>query len=175
MVMRFANAFSAYKEFIKTGGVQCTAEGDYVLLDVRGNLTGDILLFIGPKNKAVSDTADINKLIRIDSALLKQHKVVFKSLSQKYKGLSLLPESLVWIINTVIFVLYADLNSNHIRESLESGITLKSILVLLPLVLIPVITPLLGKVAGFKLAKPVLSLITWIVRFLRRVRNRKVS
>lgn len=175
MVMRFTNAFSAYKEFIKTGGVRCRAEGDYVLLDVRGNLTGDILMFIGPKNKAVTDTADINELIQTDRALPKQHKAVLKSLSQKYKGLSLLPESLVWIINAVIFVLYADLNSTHIGESLGGGFNLKAILVLLPLVLIPFITPFLGKLLGYKLVKPVFSIITRIVRFFRRVRNKQVS
>lgn len=173
--MRFANAFSAYKEFIKTGGVQCTAEGDFVLLDVRGNLTGDILLFIGPKNKTVSDATDIYELIRTDTALTQQHKAVLKSLSQKYKGISLLPKSLVWIIDTVILAVYADINSNYIREALAGGFNLKAILVLLPLVLIPIITPFLGKALGYKLAKPILSLITWILRFYRRIRNKQVS
>ena len=175
MIKKISNALSAYKEIIQTGGIICTAEGENVLLDVRGNLAGDILVFIGPKNNTVSTVEDIYELIQSDSTLIQQRHFVLKSLSQKYKGLSLLPESLIWLINIAISMLYAYLNSNRIFE-LFTGVTdLAGIINLLPFVIIAVITPALGRIFGFKVLKPIISFIGWIIRVFRKARNSKVS
>lgn len=175
MITKFSRAFSAYKELIQSGEIKCTAEGEYVLLDVRGNLAGDILVFIGPKNNSVSAVAGIYDLIQADSTLQQQRQLVLKSLSQKYKGLSLLPESLVWIINIMISLLYAYFNTNNILKLFGGEINVTEILNLLPIVILIVLTPVLGKTFGFKVLKPFMSFIVWVIRFFRKVRNRKVS
>lgn len=175
MITKFSRAFSAYKELIQSGEIKCTAEGEYVLLDVRGNLAGDILVFIGPKNNSVSAVAGIYDLIQADSTLQQQRQLVLKSLSQKYKGLSLLPESLVWIINIMISLLYTYFNSNSILKLFGGEINVTEILNLLPIVILIVLTPVLGKTFGFKVLKPFMSFIVWVIRFFRKVRNRKVS
>lgn len=175
MITKVNRALSAYKELLQTGGITCTAEGEYVLLDVRGNLAGDILVFIGPKNNTVSAAAGIYDLIQSDSTLQRQREFVLKSLSQKYKGLSLLPESLVWIINIIISTLYTYINSNSILKLFGGEIDLAEILNLLPIVIILVLTPVLSKTFGFKVLKPFMSFIGWTARFFRKVRNRKIS
>lgn len=175
MITKFSRAFSAYKELIQNGEIKCTAEGEYVLLDVRGNLAGDILVFIGPKNNSVSAVAGIYDLIQADSTLQQQRQLVLKSLSQKYKGLSLLPESLVWIINIMISTLYTYFNTNSILKLFGGEINVTEILNLLPIVILIVLTPVLGKTFGFKVLKPFMSFIVWVIRFFRKVRNRKVS
>lgn len=175
MITKFSRAFSAYKELIQNGGITCTAEGQYVLLDIRGNLAGDILVFIGPKDNTVSTVADIYELMQSDSTLQQQRQLVLESLSQKYKGLSLLPESLVWIINIMISTLYAYINTTNILKLFGGEFHLAEILNLLPIVIFIVITPILGKTFGFKVLKPLMSFIVWIIRVFRKERNTRVS
>lgn len=170
MIMRFIQATRAYKELFETGGIQCKAEGDYVLLDLRGNITGDILLFIGPKNKTVTALADIYGLIQTDKKLIMERKAVFKSLNQKFKDLSLLPESLVWVLNIVISALYTYRISGSITAHLEEPWDLRLILTFLPLLIFAIITPFLAKRFGFKLLRPSITIIQWIARHFRKAR-----
>lgn len=172
MVSKFAQAFLAYKELIQTGGIQCTAEGEKVCLNIKGNLAGDILLFIGPANKSVLSGADIFELINSDLGLERQRTLVFNSLKQKYAGLSLLPESLVWITNAGISAFYGYTNSNKIFGLLSGDIDLAGIAYLLPLVFIAVITPFAGRAFGFKMMRPILWLVLQISKLFRQVRNR---
>lgn len=173
--MRYSQALAAYKELVETGGIQCTAEGKDVLLDLRGNVAGDILVFIGPKNNAVAANADIYDLIRSDTDLEKQSAAVFKSLRQKYRGLSLLPESLIWLVITSIAAVYIYFDLNKIAELLTGQIDFVGILNLLPLVVLTAVTPFLSKTFGFKALKPILSLVVSAIKYFRKVRNRKVT
>ncbi len=175
MITKFSQAIRAYIELLKTGGIQCKAEGEYVLLDLRGNLTGDILLFIGPRNNTVTAISDIYGLIQADSKLIMQRKAVFKSLSQKFKGLTLLPESIVWSINTGISAFYFYYASDSILANFGGSFDFRRILSILPLFILAIITPFLARTFGIKLLKPSLSLIVWIVKHSRKIRNRKIS
>jgi hypothetical protein len=175
LITKFSQAFSAYKELIETGGIQCTAEGEKVSIDIKGNLTGDLLVFIGPAYNTASPATDINTLLSSDSELEQLRKLVFKSLKQKYKGLSLLPESLVWIINIGLTALYISINSHRIYNLLAGETDLSGILLILPLVFFTAVTLFLGKAIGFKVMKPVLSLIVGIARFYRKLQNRNVE
>jgi hypothetical protein len=173
--MKLSQAFMAYKELFQTGGIQCTAESENILLDLRGNLAGDILVFIGPKNNTLSARSDIYELIRSDSSLEQQREIVFKSLRQKFKGLCLLPESIVWLINIGISTFYIFLKSNRIFELCSGEIDLAGILTLLPIAVILAITPFLGKAIGLKILKPFLSFTLWIVKLSRKIRNPKIE
>jgi hypothetical protein len=168
-------SLSAYKELIQTGGIQCTAEGENVFLEIKGNLAGDILVFISPKNKNTLSLADLHELIQADNRLEEQRNFAFNSLRQKYKRLSSLPVSILWNINIVFSVLYTYLNSNKILELFGREIKSAEILTLLPLVFFTVITPILSKVYGLKILKPFLSLIINIIRFIRKIRNRQIA
>lgn len=172
MKNRYLQALKAYKELIHSGGIQSTAEGENVFLDIRGNITGDILLFIVPKNRIAADGIDIVELIRSDKTLEQERKVVIESFKQKFRGLSLLPESFVWVLGVCFSILYTYWNFDSIL-TLFSGKS--GILSLLPLLLLSVITPLLGKYFGFNLLKPILAIISLINRLVRLIRNRKVE
>jgi len=172
---RYLQALKAYKELIHSGGIQSTAEGENVFLDIRGNITGDILLFIVPKNKIAADGIDIVELIRSDKTLERERKVVIESFKQKFRGLSLLPESFVWVLGVFFSILYTYWNFDSILTLFSGKSGISGILSLLPLLLLSVITPLLGKYFGFNLLKPILAIISLIHRLVRLIRNRKVE
>jgi hypothetical protein len=172
---KLLQSLSAYKELIQTGGIQSTAEGENVFLEIKGNLAGDILVFIGPINKNVSALTDIYELIQSDRTLEEQRDSAFKILRKKYRGLSLLPSSLVWSINIVISVLYAYLNSSRMRELFCGEISLAEIQALLPIVSTTAVTYFLIKVYGLKILKPFLFLVVKVIRFFRMVQNRKIE
>jgi hypothetical protein len=168
-------AYKAYKELFQTGGISSTAEGDKVLLDVRGNFTGDIVIFISPKRKSESGKPDTMELVRTDGKLDIQRHVVLESLKQKFLGLTLLPKSLIWLINIIIvYYTFFRLHFNSIFEMIKMGNYPTNVLSYLPFIL-PLLTLVFGKFMGFKVLKPILSTIVWIVRQVRHFRNRKVK
>jgi len=173
MSISIFHALGAYRELFRTGEIQATAEGENVLLDIRGNVAGDILVFIGPKNKAASDDADILELIQSDNKLEQQRKLAFNLLRHKFKGLTSLPESIVWIINIIISALYVYHSSGRILAPVSGTIDLNRILSLLPIIILAGITPFLAKVFGFKLLKPLISIIFWLVSHFRKALSRK--
>jgi hypothetical protein len=175
LIVKYSNAFLAYKELIKTGGIRCTTESENLLLDLRGNLAGDILVFIGPKNNTIAAVADTWELIRSDRTLALHREAVFESLRQKYRGLSLLPNNLAWGLNSIIAALYAYINSGRILGLCEGEINPAEILSVLPLVLMPVITPIIARTFGFRIIKPFISFITWFIKSFRKISGRKVS
>lgn len=172
---KYLQAFRAYQELFRTGGIQSTAEGEKVFLDVRGNLTGDILVFIVPKNKAVSGKEDINELIRSDTILEQQRRIVFESLKQKMKGFTLIPETLVWFINISILAWYANWRSGDILALFSGKIYTTEVLSFLPAFVYVVIMPFLAKKFGFNLLKPIITVITRVIRLFRFIRNKKVE
>ena len=175
MKNRYLQAFQAYKELINSGGIQSSAEGENVFLHLRGNITGDILLFIVPKKKIAEDGIYIMELIRSDKTLEQERSVVIESFKQKFKGLSLLPESLVWVLGIWFSILYTYWDFDNILTLFSGKWGVAGILSLLPLLLLSVITPLLGKYFGFNLLKPIFAIISSINRLLRLIRNRKVK
>jgi hypothetical protein len=86
----------------------------------------------------------------------------------------LLPVSLLWIINIGISTFYSYINYNKILALITGEINLAGILSILPLVIMAVITPFLGKAIGFKILNLFLSRIIWIVKVYRKPRKQKV-
>lgn len=173
--MNFIQAFLTYKELIKTGEIQSTAEGEHIFIDVRGNVTGDILVFICPKNKVASPGVDIIELINSDNKLEQQQQVAFKSLQEKFDGLTSLPERLVRLIIFGMSLLYVWWKSDTLYALFTGRVHLVEILSLLPLIVVLVITPILGKIFGFSLLKPALTIFIWAIRLIRKIRNRLVK
>lgn len=175
MKTNLLKSLSAYKELIQTGGIQSAAEGENILLEIKGNIAGDILVFIVPKNKNVTALAEIYELIQSDSTLEQQRELAFKILRQKYNGLSLLPARLVWGFNILISVIYANLNFNSLRELFCGEFSLAEVRALLPIVSFTAVTYFLIKVYGLKILKPFLFLVIKAIKFFRKVRNRKIE
>lgn len=174
MKTNISKSFSSYRELVLTGELQSTAEGEYLCLDVRGNITGDILVFICPKNKITTNNFDISELINSDNNLGQQRQIVFQLLKEKFNGLIFLPKSLVWLFSIGIAMLYAWWKSDSISALFNGKIYLNEILSIFPLIIAFVITPVLGRRMGFVLLKPLITIVMWVVRLIRFIRNRKV-
>lgn len=138
-------------------------------------MVGDVLVLIIPRNKRITALPEMVALIQSDSKLPQQRDIAFKTLRQKYKGLSLLPASLVWSLNIVISTVYVYLNSNSVRNLFSGGLNLTEILALLPVAAITTITYFLIKVYGLKILQPFLMLVIKGIKLLRKARNRKVA
>lgn len=170
----YLHAFRAYKELIRSGELKSKAEGESICIDLQGNICGDILVFISPKNR-IAEGQDIMDLVLTDTLLQKNTKVAFETFRIKVKGLALLPTSLVWLINigfsAVFFTHYFELiHSSFVQNDFLSFIWRTS-----PVLILTAVTVFFGKYLGFNLFKPLFAIITRIIRIVRRIRKRKVS
>jgi len=175
LINNYSQAFRAYKELLQTGCIQSTVEGEKVFIDIRGNVSGDILVFIVPKDKIATNGEDIMKMISSDNNLNQLRNAAFESLKQKFKGITMLPERLVWLVNICILLFYAFWKFDVILALFAGEVGLAGIFSLSPLLILTVITPFLSKFFGFNLLKPILSVIIRLVKFVRLIRNRKVA
>jgi hypothetical protein len=175
LINKYSQAFSAYKELLQTGGIQSIVEGEKVYIDIRGNVSGDILVFIVPKVKIASDGEDIIKMISSDNDLNQLRSAAFESLRCKFIGLTMLPESLVWLVNICILLIYAYWKFDSILALFAGEVSIAGIFSLSPLLILTVITPFLSKFFGFNLLKPILSVIIRLVKIIRLIRNRKIG
>jgi len=174
LITTIGTAFSSVNEIIHSGEIQSTAEGESVCIELRGNICGDILVFVGPKIKATAGQG-IMDLITSDTKLDEQAKDVFKTFSMKMKAISALPNSLIWLINIVLSGIILNRYAEPILTSFRSNDPKTGILQLLPVIVLTTVTVLFGRKLGLKLIEPLFATITRIIRFWRRIRNRKVS
>jgi hypothetical protein len=173
--MQFFQIFGIYKELFLTGGFQCTAEGDNVLIDIHGNVAGDILVFIGPNGKTSSADTDIMELIRSDLALEAQWKVVIRSLKYKFIALAAIPKIIAWLFNALIlYTFYSRLPFDSIFTLTDVKNILAELLYRLPLAL-PLLTLVYGKAMGYTLMKPLLLVIVRLIWLGRIVFKKKVA
>ena len=147
--------------------------GDNVCIELRGNICGDILVFVSPKNRI--EGGNITDLIITDTKLEKQVNLAFSNFRLKTSGLTLLPTSLVWIANIGISTVFLGEYSNAIYTSFAGNEFMTGIGNTLPVVVLTAVTVLFGKQLGSLIMKPLFAIITRIVRLVRKFRNRKVS
>jgi hypothetical protein len=171
----FQQAFGAYRELLKTGSIHSSAEGDRFMLNLKANVAGDILVVIFPKKKITTTDEDLIECIRHDSKLEQNQKAAFESLRLKFRGITLLPASLVGLINICISSYYIYVKYDSIRASFEGKVNLTEIWGLLPLIFLVVITSFYGKAIGFRLLKPLIFIIMRVIKLIRLIRNQKVK
>ena len=175
MKNKVIQAFRTYLELFRTGGIQCTADGENVTLCLHANLCGDILIFVGPRNHNAHPGKDVLELLRTDHMLEQQGKAVIEAIRQKFRMLTFLPVGLAWLINVIIlYITYFHLNLGYFLSLIDSKNPLAQILNYLPLIL-PLLTLFYGKSFGFMLMKPLMYIIIRIARLIRLIRNRKVD
>jgi hypothetical protein len=170
----FLKAFSAYRELMHSGEITSIAEGENICVDLRGNICGDILVFISPKNK-IAEGENVVDFVLSDPKLEEQTKIAFSNFRLKLHGLILLPISLIWIINISISSLFIRRYYEIIHTSVAQNGLMNGIIHILPVLILTAITALYGKDLGFKILKPVFKIITWLIKKLKWIRNRKVS
>jgi hypothetical protein len=162
-------------ELFRTGGIQTTAKGDKILVNIRGNMAGDVLVFIGPKESKPMAYAEVLELVRNDTLLSQAGREAMNVMRQKYKGLAFLPLAIVWILNIVIlYYSFYKPYFNSVCDLIRFGNYPSNFVSYLPLIL-PILTRFWGKPVGFVFLKPIAFLVIKIIRFFRSVRNRTVE
>jgi hypothetical protein len=169
----FLKAFSAYRELMHSGEISSIAEGEYICVDLRGNICGDILVFISPKNR-IAEGENVLDFVLSDPKLEEQTKLAFSNFRLKLLGLTLLPTSLIWLLNIGISSLFLNRYYGIIHTSVARNGFVDGIIHILPVLILTVITVLYGKDLGFKILKPVFKIVTWLIRKLKWIRNKKV-
>jgi len=173
-MINFRQAFRAYIEIIQTCEIESMTEGENVCVHLRGNICGDILVFISPKNP-VPDGGDLISLLVADTKLQQRLQVGFKTFRQKISGLVLLPRIIVWVINIGLSAYFLSKYFQQIQASVTQNDLSSSLWNLLPLLIFTIITVFFGKTLGFVILKPVVRITTWIFRTKRQIRSRKLS
>ena len=157
-----------------SGEISSIAEGENICVDLRGNICGDILVFISPKNR-IAEGENVMDFVLSDPKLEEQTKLAFSNFKLKLHGLTLLPTSLIWIINIGVSSLFLNRYYEIIHASVVRNGFLSGIIHILPVLILTAITVFYGKDLGFKILRPLFKIITWFITKVKWIRNSKVS
>lgn len=164
-----AQAIRAYMELFQTGAIQSRIESDKLILNLKANVTGDILICISPKSNSGLNTDQVMELIRSDTSLKDKKELAFRSLNQKLHGLILVPQALVWLIIIGFYSGLYLLKTDQINELISHHNFSTDYWPFVIVLLISTGTLLFGKTIGFKLLKPIFSAIGWVIRKIKSV------
>lgn len=168
-------AVRAYIELFQTGAIHSSVESDKLILNMKANVTGDILICIGPKEGTGLSYPEVIQLIQTDSELTAKKKQAFNTLEQKFKGLMLVPKRLIWAINFLFYFVLLYFKSDQITEFIRQQNFFSEMGFYSFLIAISMGTILFRKRIGFMLLKPLLTGLLHFVIMIRRIRNRKVA
>lgn len=168
-------ALRAYWELIQTGEISDFTEGDKIKVRLQGNITGDILIVISPLKTITSVDKDIYELIRSDSRIEQEWKIVLKSFSQKLAGLALLPNKLVWSLNIFILSFVTLWNYEPIRAICEGADRWSEIWSILPILLTQLGSIVFIKPVGQTTLKAIITATIQVIKLIRRILNKTVQ
>lgn len=147
---------AAYNELFKTGEIQSTAEGEKVIIDLKANVCGDILILIRSNEKSVFAGQDVMKLILTDNRIEHEKEIALKLLKQKHEGLIAVP-NLISLLTNIFFILLSVILTFRSLEAVFNGSNLiENVTDFWPWIL-PVITFILRKRIG-----------SWLISFTFR-------
>ena len=169
----FLQAFKGYRELITKGKISSMAIGDHVCIEFHGHICGDILIFISPKTMA-DEEYNILELLRLDTQIIKQTQVAYTNFRLKINGLTFLPTGLAWITNIGISFLFVRHYFEIIYTELAGHNLINGIWQSLPVLIPATATVLFGKRMGALVMKPLFKIITYIIKLVRKLRNRRV-
>ncbi len=158
--------FTTYFEVLRTGGIQSTATGEKVIINYQANVSGDILIFAGPRYKENSTTdliEHVRNLILSDSILKQKNELALETLHHKLQGLMFLPKIFAVFVS-VLLSLLVYWKAAAIQAILNYQIDIVIFQKVVPLVIL-LITFIFKKLVGFKLIKS----ISWLINLLKRI------
>ena len=172
--MYFHQAITTYLEIIRTGQIQSSVEGDNVHIQVQGSISGDILIFISPR-QALAEGQSTLSLVVSDQSIGKQLQEVMKQFRTKFRGLYLLPEGIAWFFN----IIFVSIITFRFYQPVIKAFTEQDIAGALGYVAPPAVLAALAAVfskeIGFGILKPLLTVIKWLVQIVRQKKNKPVS
>jgi len=141
---------TTYSELFKTGEIQSMVEGEKVVINLKANVCGDILIFICPKDEYSIAGTDIMNLIATDNQIEQQKTLAIKTLKQKHEALIALPIIISSLINILFILVSYIFTADSIYELFHQNYDPNIIKDLWPWILI-VFTLKFGKSIGFKI------------------------
>jgi hypothetical protein len=141
---------ATYSELFKTGEIQCIAEGEKVIINLKANVCGDILILIRSNENSAFAGQDVLKLILTDNNIERQKEIAIKLLMQKHEGLIAVPNLISLLIN-ILFILLSVIYTFRSIDALLHGFNVPENLRELWPWIFPVITFLLRKSLGTRL------------------------
>ena len=172
--MYFHQAIATYLEIIRTGQIQSAVEGDEVHIQVQGSISGDILIFISPR-QALAEGQSTLSLVVSDSTIEKQLPEVMKKFRTKFRGLYFLPQGIAWIINIIFISIFTWRFYHPVIMAFTAHDISEALSYVAPPTVIAALAAVFSKEIGFGILKPVITVIKWIVQIVRRKKNKPVS
>lgn len=146
---------ASYAELFETGEIQSTAVGEKILVNMKSNMCGDILICISPKKDNKSKTTTILELINTDNQIEQQKMIALKTLAQKHEALLILPILMSSLVNALFLIISFFITSNSIYNLCNRNFSIEMILDFWPWI-VPLLTIIFRKSIGFK----IISLLT---------------
>lgn len=172
-MIRLFRPIRAYYEIIRSGEIHSLTVGDKICLDFRGNLCGDILVFISPgQNLAAGE--DILSILSSDKSLQFQADIATKSFRQKLNGITLFPVFLAGILNGIFVLGYLSGRYEYICRMCSERDYYSLLTSLLYLIVPVAITLALRKSIGFSLIRFFIFIAKAFSRPIRKMRKQKV-
>jgi len=139
-------SYQAYQELLYTGSLESVAENKQIDIRLTGYVSGDILVWISPKNRNQGEL--IQQLTAADNTQQVREQAV-KGLRQKFDSLGIIPGMILLIINLLPFIAYYKLLFNQALGSRLQEI----ILGVLPSLVLPVLTYIFRHAIGSRVMR----------------------
>ena len=164
--MYFHQALATYLEIIRTGQIQSTVAGDEVCIQMQGSISGDILIFISPR-QALAEGQSTHALLVSDSTIEKQRQEVLKQFRRKFRGLYLLPRGIAWFLYLVFLSLFAWRFYQPVITAFSQHDIVEALSYVAPPAVIAALAAVFSKEIGFGILKPLFILIKWGNKIIR--------
>jgi hypothetical protein len=149
-------------------------DGDEVRIQMQGSISGDILIFISPR-QALAEGQSTLSLVVSDSSIENQLQEVMKQFRTKFRGLYLLPQGIAWFINIIFISLITWRFYQPVIMAFSAHDISEALSFIAPPAVIAALAAVFSKEIGFGILKPLLTVIKWVVQFVRRKKNKPVS
>lgn len=141
---------TSYTELFETGEIQSVAVGEKIIVNIKSNMCGDILICISPKKGYYSKVTDILNLISTDNQIEQQKKIAIKTLEQKHEALLILPILISSLVNALFLFISFLITSNSIYNLYNRNFNIEMIIDFWPWI-VPLLTIIFRKSIGFKI------------------------
>lgn len=172
--MYFHQALVTYHEIIRTGQIQSTVDGDKVRIRMQGSISGDILIFISPRQALAEGQSTLSLLVS-DSTLEKQLQEVLKQFRIKFRGLYLLPSGIAWFLYLVFASLFAWRFYQPVITAFSQHDIVEALRYVAPPAVIAALAAVFSKEIGFGILKPLFTIINWVAKMVRLMIQKQVS
>jgi len=172
--MYFHQAIATYLEIIRTGQIQSAVEGENVLIQMQGSISGDILIFISPR-QALTDGQSTFSLVVSDSRIENQLQEVLKQFRLKFRGLYLLPSGIAWFLNIIFISLFTWRFYHPVITAFSQHNITEALVYVAPPAVLAAIAAVFSKEIGFGILKPLLIIIKWVVQIVSQKHKKPVS